>query len=267
MSCVEGLVPRLEAQKAHRRFVEVADPLTALVDLIEARKLVKRDETATSFFGPGTAVITTSTISDDDLNLVSWQRELEIVEAFNPSYHIPTDVATYRDHSPAERRENVSQVMEGTAWMHGQLRDRQDPIELIPLIKGITPAEREICYQTIDALKIKQCTVYGTQYLTGGAGLTDLQQDVETIAQELDHSVDIPIFLIGLLSPLYLSRMPERVISAAGLRWLREIEPRSATPAEIEQRYSALEEEIATALGVDAVEGGKERPKTQDTTR
>jgi len=252
MKQIVGAVPRLEAQQSHQDFVSIAAPSTVLVDIVAARKLVKRGETAASYCGPECAVITTTTVSDDQLNRVSWQRELELVEAFAPDYHIPTDVATYIEHTPAERRENVVRAMEGTVWMDKQLRKRSLPTEIVPLVKGITPAEREICYQTCGELGVNQCAFYGAQYLTGGPRLTELQKDVTAVAAELeqtDGTSDVTILLIGLLSPLYLSRMPDAVVAASGLRWVREVEPRSASPGEIQEQYATMAAAVTDALG------------------
>lgn len=72
--------------------------------------------------------------------------------------------------------------------MHEQLRDRNTPTKIIPLVKGITPTEREICYQTFADLGADQCAFYGAQYLTGGPRLTELQEDVTAVSDELDQT-------------------------------------------------------------------------------
>lgn len=79
MDGIIGLVPRVEAQVAHHEFIRSARPSAILVDIVDARKLAEtQGETAHSYCGDETSVITTTTVSDEQLNLISWQRELDI---------------------------------------------------------------------------------------------------------------------------------------------------------------------------------------------
>lgn len=246
MNCIEGLVLRLQAEEAHRTFTETVSPSTILVNLTEARRLVRRGETAASFFGPKPTVITTTTVSDDSLNLIGWEAERELVTAFAPTYHIPTDKSVYESQSRHQRRENVEWCMEGTVQMHEWLTDAGNETTILPLVKGQRADEREICYQVFDRLGVEQCAFYGVQYITGGAGLNQLREDIEAVAAETDR----PILLIGLLSPLYLSRMPESVVAAAGFhQWNESVEPRQHAAAELRHRHALFAEEVKTALG------------------
>lgn len=112
-----GAVPLVEAQWSHRAFIEAVQPKYALVKLTTARQLLKREETADSYFSTETEVITTSTVEDTKLNLISWEHELEIVEAFQPTYHISADYSTYQDQDPADRQANVRPVSKGrSGW-------------------------------------------------------------------------------------------------------------------------------------------------------
>jgi len=71
-----GAIPFIENQWSHREFVQAVEPDYALTKITTARQLLKRDETADSYFGEGTQVITTTTVEDTKLNLLSWEDEL-----------------------------------------------------------------------------------------------------------------------------------------------------------------------------------------------
>lgn len=46
-------------------------------------------------------------MADRKLTLTSWQSEFETIDAFQPDYHIPTDVSDYEDLPAEERAERI----------------------------------------------------------------------------------------------------------------------------------------------------------------
>ena len=152
-----------------------------MVNIRDARRLVKRGETATSYFGAETSVIVTTTVSDEILDLLRWEDELEIIREFAPAYHIPADYSTYDADTPEIREENIAECMEGTIWFEQQLRDSKTGI--IPILKGTNSFERNICYRMLQGLNDEYVAYYVTQYFTGGDGIRihQLVEDVTTI--------------------------------------------------------------------------------------
>ncbi len=253
-----GGIPLIEAQWSHREFVTAVTPDYVLAKITSARQLLKRGETAESYFPAETAVITTTTIPDEKLNLLSWERELEIVEEFGPDYHVPTDYSTYEEQPADDRLANVERCMEGTVWMAHQIREREIDTMLIPLINGCSPEEWAICYEVLDrcAFEFPMVSYFSTQYFTGGAGIrvNELVADVREIATRQPRS----IVLIGLLSPTYLRRMPRTVRAGTGLnQWRQPISPRKQTGQEMRSIWKQVSDKVSDAL---------EQPRATDYT-
>jgi hypothetical protein len=246
-----GAIPSVEPYHSYSAFLQAVKPDYALLKYTDMRTLVKRGETADSYFPEPTDVITTTTIRDTQLNLVSWERELERVLDFNPEYHIPADYSTYENQDVADRSRNVLHCMEGLLWMQRQLRDYDADTQLIPLVKGTTPDERAVCYETFDRAGFEDyCAFYGTQYFSGGAGIRidELVADVTAVATEQDRE----IFLIGLLSPNYLKRMPDQVVAAAGqTAWRKHISATKQEPTEIRDHWTEFTTTVLDALETD----------------
>jgi hypothetical protein len=250
-----GPIPSVEPYHSYSAFLQAAEPQYALLKYTDMRKLLKRGETADSYFPEATDVITTTTIRDTQLNLVSWERELERVLAFNPAFHIPADYSTYENQDLADRSRNVLHCMEGLLWMQRQLRHEAADTQLIPLVKGTTPQERAVCYEIFERAGFEDyCAFYGTQYFSGGAGIRidELVADVTAVATEQDRD----IFLIGLLSPNYLERMPDQVVAAAGqTAWRQYISPTKQEPTEIQDHWTEFTTDVSQALEIDPTEG------------
>ncbi|PSQ42297.1 hypothetical protein BRD17_09060 [Halobacteriales archaeon SW_7_68_16] len=244
-----GTIARVEAQSSHREFVRAAEPEYVMLKLNHARRIVKRDMTAAEFFGEEPTVIVTSTINDTTLNLMPWEHEWEYVREFRPDYHIPTDFSIYESQEPEERRENVRECMAGTLWMRERIVDHGLDVDLIPLVKGLEPEEREICYGVFRDAGFDCAAFYGTQYFTGdsGAQITQLEQDV----RDIDRESDVDVLLIGLMSATYLERMPPNVVAAAGQnQWRKRINLRDDDPEEMHAAYADLADQVDEALSV-----------------
>lgn len=245
MGDIHGIVPYVEKQDAHGEFVDIVEPDTILLNLIEAREIVNENETASSYFNSNTTVIVTSTIQDQELNNISWKDELKIVKEFNPDYHIPTDYSIYGYQTQMDRVENMMNCMKGTEWMKNKLEDKK--IQLIPLVKGFTRLEREICYRAIDSMKYGLVAYYCTQYFSGGQGnrIDELVADIT----QLSYECDFDVLLVGLLSPTYLERMPQCVVAASGMnQWLSVADPRKCNREEIRHEYECLSNEVNKSL-------------------
>ena len=236
-------IPRVEPGHAHKEFVEKANPDMVMVNLITARRLVKREETAESFF-PSTDVMVTSTIPDNKLELISWEKEKEIITSFNPSYHLPTDYPVYADQSEETRKENIEKCLNGSVWMKKKLSDTD--ITIIPLLKGIKPRERRVYYQVMKEIDQELVGYYAAQHFTnGGNNITAVEEQLESINT---HS-DLDILVIGLLSPNYLERLPDNVIAASGkYQWRSRITPTKETSLEVRETFNDLEQSVNQAI-------------------
>lgn len=236
---------RAEHQWSHREFVRAVEPETVVVDLIDARQLVKRGLTAADFLGEEPDVVVTSTIPDEKLDLIPWERERDIITEFQPDYHVPTDYSIYGGQDKAERMDNLREMMDGAAWMREELADTD--VTVVPQVKGFTVEERRICYRAIAAHFDDYALFYAAQYFGGESGnrINDLVADLEAIREE--HPVRLMV--LGLLAPNYVARLPDNVVAVAGQhRWRQRVTPRDSTPEEMTAEYQSLAGEIADAL-------------------
>lgn len=240
-----GPVLLMEKQEAHNRFhQENPNELTVLLRLTTVRTLVNRGETAESWFGETTTVVTTTTINDRILSELEWPEELEIVRAFEPDFHIPCDYPDYEEDDPDLRHDHVWNCLEGTLWIAQNLVGTKT--DVLPLIKGVTPEERRLCYQVYKHVGITYCVFYATQYFTANIGFNKLRKDLRTIVSEAPN---LRIMLIGLQSPRRLKQLPPQIVAAAGQRWIDEVQLRDVPWTESQRLYKSMEQEIDAALG------------------
>jgi hypothetical protein len=130
--------------------------------------------------------------------------------------------------------------------MRDQLSDLRT--QVVPLLKGVTPGEREIFYRAFKKLGFDFCAFYGTQYFTQGPNISALSEDLHRISSEAPN---LDIFLIGLLSPNYLRDLPANVVGAAGeQKWRREVGLRDDTVdlSEMRSRARGLSARVSEAL-------------------
>ncbi len=243
-----GLIRRIQAQQAHEEFM-TAFPSedTVMMKITDVEALLRhRGEVRTTYFPAEFSVITSGVIHDDDLEELRWSRERNAVQAFGPDFHIPTDYPVYGDMEKSDRVANIKKMMDGTRWMHDKLRPT--PIQILPLVKGFTPEERAICYDTLRDLDLPYCAYYGAQYFGGkmGNGINKLNEDVREVVNEL--GVD-GLLLIGLQAKDGLARMPPEVVAAAGQRWIRKAELRDVPIHTAQKQYIQWREETEPVLG------------------
>lgn len=257
MEPISTVVPLVERQTSHREFVEAARPDTVMLKATHARRLVKDGLALEDYYPEDVSVITTTTVTDDKLRYLHWKdpgatdhevpHEWETVRDLEPAYHVPTDHSDYADYPVDERAERVRKTMEGTVWMQNQIDDHGVSTVLIPLLKGTTREEREICYSTFDSLDVSMAAVYATTYFTrNGNQFHQLVADLEEIQRERPG---LSILLIGLLSPHYAAQLPENVAVIAGQnQWRDAVSLRDSTPGQLYDDYHDFHDEVVTAL-------------------
>lgn len=251
---IVGAVPTVERQQSHRDFLAAASPEVVLLPITEARKLA-HDGLSFDDWLPDSVmdqidVVTSTTVSDDQLLRTSWEKELEIIKTVAPEYHIPADYPVYADDDPEDREYNCMRCAAGTAWIAREVRESGLETTIIPLIKGTTPDERAICERQAADLGADMIAFYGGQYFGegGGGGRSRLVEDVAAINEE---TATLPMLVIGGLSPWVGRELPKNVVATAGLRaWRETVTPRSGTVAEIKNRYQQLAHEVDDALNI-----------------
>lgn len=251
---VVGAIPTIERQQAHRDFLRAAQPPVVLCPIIEARKLANDGLSFADWLPDGLGedieVITSTTVRDEDLHRLSWEKELEIIETVEPEYHIPTDYPVYGSDDPSDRQVNCMRCAAGAEWMKNEIEGAAIETTIIPLIKGTTPDERAICERQAAHLGVDMVAFYAGQYFSqaGGGGINRLVEDVGAINIE---TATLPTLVIGGLSPRVGEKLPKNVVATAGLRaWREKVQPRSASDTVIQTRFEELRKSVANALNL-----------------
>lgn len=235
----------MEKQEAHNCFHrDHPQELTVLLRITTVQTLVNQGETARSWFNKNITVITTTTVNDKILSQIEWKKELQLIQEFQPDFHIPCDYPIYQTTDPVLRRNRLLKCLEGTIWMIQKLHDRKTRV--IPLLKGTTLHERRLCYQVFTYLGVEYCAFYGTQYFTAHIGFNQLLEDLRTVVSEVP---ELEIMLIGLQSPRRLEQLPPQIVAAAGQRWIDEVRLREIPWDESQRLYQPMKQEINQALG------------------
>jgi hypothetical protein len=264
-----GVIPAVEAQQKHKRFVDAIEPDYALVKIDKARQIVKRGETAESYFPGGTRVITTSTIMDSKLEALptrsnGYKRgELEIIRDFQPDFCIPADHADYYNMPDDQRMARVRSAVEATIDINDRLVGEKPTV--IPLMKGSRRVERELFYEMCDQLGKDYIADYAREYFgRAGGGTERLAHDVGLVADERDYDV----LLVGTCSPYVFERVPDNVVAGAGFhQWFGRVEPKTDSPDEMRAAFADLRREGREALGLPPVDAeGVKSPTDGETS-
>ncbi|WP_246057906.1 hypothetical protein [Halonotius terrestris] len=240
----QGVIPRIQRQKKHEEFFDSFTAVdTVMLPITHAERLLRQGLTASTYTNK--QVITTTTIPDNELKSLDWETERDIVQLFQPEYHIPTDYWVYGDMDFQDRIHNVESLTEGTEWMYNELRET--PTQLIPLIKGYSLEERAICYEMLNRLEIDCVSYYGSQYFGGssGNGIAKLNEDVRDVVSEFSPK---ELLLIGLQSEKYVGRLPPEVSAVAGQRWIRKSKLRDVSIPNAREAYRSWQEEVVDGL-------------------
>lgn len=243
---LSGFTPRIEAQETHQEFLHVVKPDAALLPITHARRLVKREETAESWSPDSVTIVTTTTVADDALARLGFETERDIVEAFEPTAHIPTDHAVYGDDPQEKREEGAAACARGTRWMDAQLAESRTAV--VPLIKGSTPQVRSITERAAAGVDADMVGFYAGQYETTAWAKrkATLNHDLRGIARETNG---LPVLVIGATGWRTVVDMPENVVGVAGLwRWRTAVEPRTSPPEEMRGAYDSVVADVEAWL-------------------
>lgn len=214
-----GIIPRIENQKLHFEFLNGNKYITwIMVDIHAAEALTNKGHTALSAFGSNLKVITTTTISDDIIVKYHLEKELGVIKAFRPNYHIPCDRPVYISQNEKERLWIVETYVQEVSRFVYEIEGYG--VNTIPLLKGVNFKEKKICYNKFKELDLDYIAYYSGQYFGRGRGnrSRELVRDIQKIVSESGIE---KILLIGAQSVNCLEKLPPQVIAAAGLhQWL-----------------------------------------------
>lgn len=237
-----GAIPRIEDRPKQLEFVRAVAPDTVMIDMYRAERLAKQGVTADSF-PPDTDVILTTTFEDERLELWFLERQIEVAVEFGADMVVPCDCPVYNTHSPLERRQIIEVYVENITRACEEFCEYR--IGVIPLIKGVTPEERRICYDAFQAVDVAMTAFYCAQYFLYGPRLHDLLDRSRDIVREYDPE---SMMLIGFQSENWLSEFPPAVQAAAGFRWFWQSGLHDEPLSVAHRNYDAWEQEVDASL-------------------
>ena len=244
-------IPRVQATRTHFEFFE-GDTHTdiVMISVEAARRLAEKGETARSVFGDSMVIVST-TIADEVLEEWYPGREIWLIDAFQPDFYVPCDRPVYRSDRPAKRRETIDRYLRDVEDVVNATR--HDPVEHIPLIKGVLPRERKRCYRQFEELGFDRMAYYCAQYFLYGYRGGELVRDIRVMTSEADLE---GLLLIGLQAQSLLRELPPEVTAAAGTNWRGESSFRDEDVglAEARRNYRDWSEQVEATL-----EGGQTR--------
>lgn len=264
-----GAIALVEPTIGHKKFLHKAKPRFALMKYHHANRLLKRGETAESWFPDSTKVITTTNIVDERNAPIPIENnghrdgEIDIVEQFQPDFHIPADRSDYLDYDDDYRYEKTKGCMRGTIAMQNLITDAGVDTEIIPFIKTATPKERTLCYATINQFGWDHAAIYCNRYFNDGRGvqIEELIDDLQMVADETTDvgpdGTPLNLVTISCLSPNVLSRVPDTVVAGSGQMvgtdrgWRDSITPTTQSDQEVTNIYADVEHRVADALDVN----------------
>lgn len=188
----------------------------AMIDAKLASQFTNRGFTANSI--PQRVAIT-STFSDAELEYWFNERYVETAKTLDADCIVPCDCPVYEQDPESFRRETVDAYTDNLEETYDQFVELGT--EVVPLVKGESEFERGICFDTFDDLGIRNVSFYAGQYFSYGYRFDKLRSRLQQIDYEFSPE---NLMVIGLQSERLLPELPPCVTSAAGLRWLREIE-------------------------------------------
>jgi hypothetical protein len=211
-----GFVPRVEKTSRQLSILGAAQSLQwVMFDLDVAERFVREGRTASQVFPRG-RVITTSTIHDSRLKRYHPERELEVVEAFRPAWHIPCDRPVYVEENPEGRAWFIDSMVEGTLFQRDRLKGAG--VGLLPLIKGINPDEWLRSHTPLARDGFSRFAFYVKQYFGAGVGKRDGKM-VEDLRGVVSTCSPQYILLVGYQSFVRIPQLPTAVRAFAGQHW------------------------------------------------
>lgn len=215
-----GGVARVDSATDHRQFVREVRPSWVSIKLTHVRGIVENGETANTWFPADVGVITTSTINDDDLSTLSVEEERDLVNAFKPDVHVAGDVSAYPGMSDGVRADLIHNSMKNALWLADETRSET---RCVPVIKGPTRDERELCYRALKHFDHSYAVLYASRYFTAGEG-SNIYALVRDLKQ-IDRESNANIYALGVLDPQTIAKMPDCVVAAGGLyQWINRVD-------------------------------------------
>jgi len=238
-----GPIPRLEPKPAQVAVAQQTSSIpTVMIDEQYVDRFQQKGWTPDEL---GADVVLTSTFDDEELELWFPDREVSTATEYGATAIVPCDTPVYRDDPRTLRVETVRDYAANLADAIPRFRDHG--IEPIPLVKGESPYERDICYEVFDHYDVDRVAYYGAQYFTYGNRFPALLERMQEIAVEYDPD---DILMIGLQSENLLPRLPPAVSGAAGQRWLRVTDVGSEPAAVVVRQYEQWAAAVRSALSI-----------------
>ena len=213
-----------------------------MIDTYRAERLVERGITADSLPSK-TDVILTTTFEDERLELWFLEREIDVANEFGADAVVPCDCPVYINDPPLERQQTVEIYAENI--MRACREFSEYGISVIPLVKGVTPEERQICYDAFQAVNVDMIAFYCAQYFLYGPRLHDLLTRIRDIVRESDPE---RMMLIGFQSENWLPEFPPAVQAAAGFRWFWQSELHDEPVSVAQRNYNTWEQQVNASL-------------------
>lgn len=239
---LDGVVPRVEDRPNQIEIARTAGFDTVMIDTYRAERLLEGGDTADALF-PGTTVVLTTTFEDERLEKWILEREIDVATQFGADAVIPCDMPVYSDDPRQQRLQDLRVYADNIR--RAATRFSEHGIAVIPLVKGETEYERQICYDTFAQIGLNYVAFYCAQFFLYGPRYQDLLTRVRNIVREFDPR---GMMLVGFQSENLLPEFPPTVQSAAGFRWFWK-SGLSSEPVTVAQRnYVEWERKTRAAL-------------------
>lgn len=233
----------MEAKSEHLDLVSKSDSIeTVMLDYPHARRL---DQRGASLEEIDAELVLSSTIADEKLEEWFPTRELAFAERVGADAIVPCDRPVYSRDARSRRIETIRSYV-------ADLKDivplfREAGIEVVPLVKGESEYERQLCYDAFNELGLTRTSYYCVQYFSYGFRYNALLRRIHQIALELNPQ---NMMLIGFQSENLIPDFPPCVTGVAGQRWLRNINPREMSVNEAAREYDVWARDVEAALTI-----------------
>jgi len=225
-----------------------------MLHLDGAKQLLKRSnlETAKSVFPEQTTIVTSAIrLSSHRPSLhttTSYENrmeEAEVVEEFEPAYHIPADPPQYVECGRERGEIEPNQRLFGeTRWMHNRLQDCNT--EIVPCVRCWS-AFNSGCFDSL----LDEIDPPSISYTVTALESRSARAWGDTTADSHTPPVDCPLLIIGCMEPdaLIEKKVPENTVGAAGLHhWRQQVQPEHQTKAEITRSFDELQANVSAVL-------------------
>ena len=240
---ITGPIPRLEPKSAQVAVAKRTSTIPTV--MIDERHVNRFEQNGWTSDEMEVDVILSSTFDDEELELWFPNREITVATDYGAGGIVPCDTPVYRDDPQSLRVETIRNYVSNLADVIPRFRDHG--VEPIPLVKGETPYERDICYEVFDHYGIDRVAYYCTQYFSYGYRFPALLRRLQEIAVEYEPD---DILVIGLQSENLLPELPPCVSGAAGQRWRRVTGVGTESTAVVVRQYGQWAAKVCSALSI-----------------